>query len=111
MTALRLIREGAVSKGVRVPVDQPGGGERMEFRADFRWLPAGKARKAVDSGDEAFLRSVLAGWSGIERADGSPLEVRDESYGELADAPHVVAAVSRAYMDFLAGSRAKNSPG
>jgi len=111
VTALRLLKAGAVHKGVRVAVPSLDGGPDAELTADFRWLPADKARQAMDAGDAEFLRAVLAGWEGIEAPDGSPLPYGEAAIEALAATAHVTVALSRAYTSWLRGARAKNSPG
>lgn len=106
--ALRLAEEGEVFRAVPVPVPALDGGPDAELRADFRWLPADRARAAMEAGDLEFLRAVLAGWEGVERPDGRPLDYCEASIDALAGAPHVVAAVSRAYSAWLRGAAGKN---
>jgi len=101
-----------------VPVDIPvpsAGGERVvaECEITFRLIGRQAATEAMVRGEAHFVRAVVAGWSGIERHDGSPLQYSEESLDLLADIAHFNLAVSEAYGRWAAclpGKTSKPSP-
>ena len=98
-----------------VPVSIPAlaeGGEApppMECVVRFRLLPRSETTAAILRGDGPFIRKVVAGWSGIERHDGTPLEYSEENLRLLSDIPHFCVAVSGVYGRWAAGLPGKTS--
>jgi len=95
---------------VRVPA-AGGRAQEQTFTAHFRLITADEMKdiQAADGGDEAFFKRVLAGWDGIQDANGKPLAYNDKNLRRLAQINYFAVAVGQAYSNFAIGLPAKNA--
>ncbi len=107
----KLIQPETITWPVRVDVPVDGGRTRpatfdCEFRlGDQDWLDA----LVADTGDDmTFLQRVVAGWSGVQDADGEDLPYSESACAQMVGIPYVRAAMLRAFWDAVTGARAKN---
>lgn len=83
-------------------------GELQEFEASFSYLSDSEFERVGQVPRREFLAQHWLGWSGIQGADGSPLEFSADTRHALLDHAYVTLAVMAAYADARAGLRAKN---
>ena len=57
----------------------------------------------------SIARSLLAGWSGIAGADGVDVPFTAATVSRVLGTPTVAAMIVMAWVDSIAGSKAKNS--
>ena len=96
---------------VAVPIDVPGedGPVRHECTLAFRLLDAPATEKLVLETDRAYVAGVVAGWEGIEGADGKPLAFSEENLALLADIPYFARAVVLEHSRWQMGLPGKTS--
>lgn len=99
---------------VTVSIPQHGGTfQKAKFYMDFKPISIEAARQVfsddgVMTSDDEFFQSVITGFYDVQDEDGQAIQFNSTTLKELMDIPYVLAAVGKAYRDFISGQRAKN---
>lgn len=106
--------------GATVHLTVPGQAETAALSLTFRhqgrkaldvWMrrPGQVVEGAPPLNDADFLGEVIAGWSGVQDADGAEIPFSAEAFGALLDAYQAAGTeIFAAYVKALTESRAKN---
>jgi len=97
---------------VRVPVDG-GRHEEQVFEATFRLIDDANrealfADRDAVAGSRAFLEAAIVGWSGVTDEKGTPIPFAPSTLAQLVRIPFVLAALSEAYAEGIAGAARRN---
>lgn len=98
---------------VEFPTDG-GKTERQTFDAEFKRLSQtriNEIRALIEKGeitDSELARDVLAGWSGVNDANGDAVPFSERALDQLMDVPLVASAVVLAWLGSLTGIKRKN---
>lgn len=96
-----------------VVVEMPGVKAKQTFNAEFKRLSQDEINalfgkvKSSEIDDKQFCRDVLAGWTGVNDADGE-LIFSAESLESVLNVYPLPAAIVQAYSESLTGARLKN---
>lgn len=84
---------------------------KHSFEAVFKVLSQSKLTEllnAKDSDDKAFCREVVVGWKGMKDESGQDLAFSATALDELLEVPTLATAIATAYLESIAGAKAKN---
>lgn len=98
---------------VEFPVDG-GKTDKQTFDGEFKRMTQtriNELRAVIERGeitDTELAREVLAGWEGVNDANGDAVPFTERSRDQLLDVPLVAAAVVLAWLGSLTGAKRKN---
>jgi hypothetical protein len=64
--------------------------------------------KAEGATDKAFCEAIVIGWKDIKDEAGQAVEFSDEALKELLEVPQLAKTIVMAYLESVAGAKAKN---
>lgn len=103
---MKIIRNPEFLAPVKVLVPADGGSAEQSFRIRFRALTLSEQADFDHStveGTNAFLRTVIVGWEGLQGEDGTPFEVSAPNLNMILDLQYIRLAIVRAYFDATNG--------
>ena len=94
-----------------VPTDG-GKFEKKSFDVLFKRIPQSKVKSLLSEDspatDNDFCKEVMAGWKGIKDENEQVIEFSADSLAEILEEPGLARAIVIAFMESLAGAKAKN---
>ena len=96
---LRLADPGSIyATDVTIQAPLPEGGfADVDVVIHYKLIPTSDYRDLAMQGDKELVQAIVAGWEGIEGADGKPLPYTRKNAGMLADLPYVAGPVCDGY--------------
>lgn len=91
--------------------ESTGKQDTQTFDAEFKRLANSRLKELLRDDkvtDEAFCAEVLIGWRGIQNADKLEVPFSESAREELLEEPGMAKAISIAYLESVAGEKAKN---
>lgn len=93
---------------VTVQSPEKGKFKKETFTAKFKNVGRKAFAKLIESGDDNFVTTVLAGWSGIKDADGNEIEYNEDNLEAILDNQYIVLGIIKAYGESVQGATEKN---
>ena len=101
-----------------VSILYPVSGDRYQtdtFKAEFKRIPQSRMKEIFDQikidqmGDKDLVKEVLIGWKDVRDENGEDIPFSAGALEKLIDVQLVAAAISKAFVESITGSKIKNS--
>jgi hypothetical protein len=92
---------------VHLPADG-GKWDKESYTGVFKVCTRSEIEELANTGDPDLIRGVLEGWEGIEEEDGTEIPFNSKNLDEWIDNPHWLRGTTKAILEILDESLAKN---
>lgn len=95
---------------IETPLD---GGKHKKETIDLKFQQKKQSEieallKAEGATDKAFCEAVVVGWKDVKGEDQEPIEFSPEALKEILEVPQLAKTIVMAYLESVAGAKAKN---